>query len=181
MPWTAGRYLLTLLPPLVWLFDQQLLELKRSAWRWPILTATALGAFLIARADQAQANVVTDLARRLAARIAPRMGGCYYLGDTFSAYPEYLGPQGWKAAFPDQTYQPGDLIVAAYYRQSSWWRLPDTLVRRRVRTISYTSWLPVRVMDVPDSAGWYASCWGALPFTLTSHPLERYEIDQVVS
>jgi hypothetical protein len=40
------------------------------------------------------------------------------------------------------------------------------------------SWNPLRVMDVPASAGFYASCWGALPWAITNHPLERFELYQ---
>jgi hypothetical protein len=177
MPWTAGRYLLILLPPMVWLFD---LQPSQKPWRWILLVATAMGSFMIASADKAQANVVYDLSYRLAGKDCSK-GGCYYLGDTFSAYPEYLGSYGWQAAFPNQAYRPGDVIVTADYRQSAWWHLPDILVRKPVGRLVYPSWIPIRVMDVPASAGWYASCWGALPFTFTTHPLERYEIYQVIS
>jgi len=180
MPWIAGRYLLILLPPIVLLFTEWLSDRPWSTWRIPILLVTALGAFCVALADTAQANVIFDLTKRLAGKECSH-GGCYYLGDTFSAYPEYLGPYGWQASFPNQAYRLGDIIVSAHYRQSAWWRLSDTIVRKRVGTVVYPYALPLRVLDVPASAGWYASCWGALPFTITTDPLEQYEIDQVVA
>ena len=43
----------------------------------------------------------------------------------------------------------------------------------------FNNWIPLRVMDVPASAGFYASCWGILPYAITQHPLERFELDRV--
>ena len=39
--------------------------------------------------------------------------------------------------------------------------------------------VPLRVMDIPGSAGFYASCWGILPYAITSHPLEHFELYRV--
>jgi 4-amino-4-deoxy-L-arabinose transferase-like glycosyltransferase len=178
MPWTAGRYLLVILPPVVWLFDQMCAESFSTRGRAIILIMTAIGAYTLARADRAQANVIEVLAQHLIEKDCSKVG-CYYLGDTFSAYPAYLDGHGWRAAFPNQTYHSGDIIVVAHYRQSSWWTLPDTLVRNHVGSATFVSALPVRLMDVPASAGWYASCWGALPFTFTTHPLERYDVYEI--
>jgi len=48
-----------------------------------------------------------------------------------------------------------------------------------VKFYEIRGWLPLRVMDVPASAGFYASCWGALPYAITNDPLERFELTRV--
>ena len=180
MPWTAGRYLLVILPPAIWLMDGWMRAAGWGTARRATLALTAVGSFLIASADAAQANVLFDLSQRLAGKNCISQD-CYYLGDTFSAYPAYLSAYGWRAAFPSQTYKAGDVILVARYRQSSWWRLPDTLKRKLIGTVDYPFALPIRVMDVPDGAGWYASCWGPLPFVIANGPLERFDVFEVVS
>ncbi|HND63901.1 MAG TPA: hypothetical protein PKX64_03535 [Elusimicrobiota bacterium] len=40
---------------------------------------------------------------------------------------------------------------------------------------------PERVMDNLGAAGFYASAWGALPYTLSREPLDRYTLFEVVS
>ena len=83
---------------------------------------------------------------------------------------------------PHQKFNRGDLFLRAYYRKSSWWNVDEELKHfRPVMTLELRSRNPIRVMDVPASAGFYASCWGALPWTITNHPLERFELYQAIS
>lgn len=178
MPWTAARYGLTLLPPLIWILQR----LWPGGGGWPkpaLLTLTVCATTLLAFSDRAQANA----ARRLAQDVRDidcRSRSCYYLGDTFSGYGPALDRLGWKAAFTNERLEPGDMIVVARHRLSAWWRLPAGYSYARVRTLRYPSRWPFRLMDVPASAGWYASAWGALPFVLSRNPLEHYDIVEVV-
>ena len=186
MPWTAGRYFLLILPPAAWVF-LRLVDQLDASFLWPVIwCSTALLGFLLAVADYAQAGAAARLAQVLTNRqgqleaVAPRPPHhWYYLGDTFDGAQPYLLALGWQNVFPDDPLQAGDLLIKPRYRQSSWWRLPQTHRLRLVLAYEARSRLPLRVMDVPSSAGFYASAWGALPFTITRDPLERFEVYQV--
>jgi len=187
MPWTAGRYLLCLLPALCWLFDRALEQERLGRWKKYLLGMTAVVALCVAHGDYVQANAIESLARRLQVerphleRLAPPPARWFYLADSFDGSESYLASLGWQNVFPSQTFTKGDLFLRAHYRKSSWWRMERMDRFQRVSSWEYQSWNPLRVMDVPGSAGWYASCWGALPFTVRLRPLERFELYQVVS
>ncbi len=186
MPWTAGRYLLCVLPALCWVFG---ILVEESKWPrlWAVaLVSTAVTGLLVAHADYAQANTILAMSNVLRERaadlevLAPRPAHrWYYLGDTFTGYAPYLGPQGWEAAFPTTVFHRGDLLLRPRYRTSSWWALPRTLKLNPVLSEEFRSRNPLRVMDLQGSAGFYASVWGALPFVVTQHPLEQFDLYQV--
>jgi len=189
MPWTAGRYLLCILPALCWVFALAIEELKwPKLWNFT-LGMTALMGLSLAHADYVQANTIVSLAERLRGTagqfqaISPKPEHhWYYLADTFDGSQPYMVPLGWENVLPHQKLNKGDLFLRAYYRKSSYWNVDDQLKNYRpVMSIDIRSRNPLRVMDVPASAGFYASCWGALPWTVTNHPLERFELYQVVS
>lgn len=187
MPWTAGRYMLCVLPAVIWLFARILNKAQLTVWRYPILALTAVVGLALADADYVQANCIEALAHQLQRigpqlqRLAPRPAHWYYLADTFDGSQPYLEPLGWQNVFPNQTFHKGDLFLRAHYRKSSWWKMTHMDRFRPVWTYEVTSRNPLRVMDVPASAGWYASCWGALPFTWTDHPLERFDLYQATA
>jgi hypothetical protein len=186
MPWTATRYLLLVLPAAVWIFVGQVGRLADAGfWRraWAL---TALTTLLLAFADYGQAETVRHLAAILKGRqeqleaLAPRSKQrWYYLGDTFDGAQPYLNPLGWENIFPTQAVKSGDLLLKSHFRQSAWWQFPHRERLRSVMAVDIKGQPPLRVMDVPASAGFYASVWGALPFVLTDHPLERFELYQV--
>ncbi len=187
MPWTAGRYLLCLLPPTCWLYADFLDQWGGARLRSGSLAATAVLALLIAQGDYLQANAVKHLAvqmsqknEELQKRSPKPKRRWYYLSDTFDGSQPYLAPLGWQNALPDQTFSRGDLFMRAYYRRSSWWNVSESLKSMEpVVFMEMPSRNPFRTMDVPGSAGFYGSCWGALPWVISSHPLERYELYQV--
>ncbi len=189
MPWTAGRYLLCVLPALCWVFAIQVQELHWPQIWNPTLAATAVLGLLVAHGDYVQANTIVKLAERLESKsaefqaLAPKPAHrWYYLADTFDGSQPYLLPLGWENVLPHQKFKRGDLFLRAYYRKSSWWNVNEELKHfRPLLSIELRSKNPFRTMDVPASAGFYASCWGALPWTLTDHPLERFELYQAVS
>ena len=189
MPWTAGRYLLCVLPALSWTFVIVVEDLHWRRLLHGTLVVTALAGFLLAHADYVQANTIVRLSDVLRAR-APELEKLaphahthwYYLADTFDGSQPYLLPLGWQNVLPYQKFKPGDLFLRAYYRKSSWWNVDNEMKRfKPVARFEVTSWNPLRVMDVPASAGFYASCWGALPWMIMTHPLERFELYQAVS
>jgi hypothetical protein len=142
--------------------------------------STAVMGLLLACADYQQANVIKQLSSEWRLHpVSERPDHKYYLGDTFTGYKPYLGTLGWQSAFPTTAFQPGDWLLVPRFRTSAWWRLPPTQRLHWVARYSFSSRLPIRVMDVPDSAGFYASCWGSLPFVFTRHPLEVFDLFQV--
>ncbi|HVO32928.1 MAG TPA: glycosyltransferase family 39 protein [Elusimicrobiota bacterium] len=185
MPWTAGRYFLTILPPLVWLF----VRWAEKAGNWSALPAAVCCAGILggnlAYADYAQANTIVTLAQFLSTTapqfqtLAPKPAHhWYYQADTFDGSQPYILPLGWENVLPDQSFQPGDLLLRSRYRKSGWWTVRDRGKLMPVLSYDVPSQSPFRVMDVPDSAGFYASCWGALPFAITGHPLETFDLYQ---
>ena len=189
MPWTAGRYLLCVLPAIAWIFVLQLEKYGSPTVRRSVLGVTALASLLLAHADYVQANTIVRLADSLRLRVeefqklAPKpQNHWYYLADTFDGSQPYLEPLGWQNVLPHQKFQKGDLFLRAYYRKSSWWNVDEKMKQfRPIARLEVRSWNPLRVMDVPASAGFYASCWGALPWAVTNHPLERFELYQAIS
>jgi hypothetical protein len=186
MPWTAARYLLILLPPVCWFFRRWVEEtgsyrLWRMAW-----AATALMGATLASADFSQAGVIQSFSQILEAqreqfqRLAPQPPRqWFYLGDTFSGAPPYVTPLGWKTVFPFQDIPRGSLLIRARFRTSSWWNLPEPQRFEAVTAWEFESRNPFRVLDIPASAGFYASVWGSLPYVWTDHPLERFELSRV--
>jgi hypothetical protein len=183
MPWTAGRYLVLILPPVCWVFRKSIEESGRyklwnAAWG-----ATALLGLALAYVDYAQAGVILPLSRVLAdnnvlfQQIAPRPPHhWYYLADTFDGSQPYVLRLGWENVFPNQQFESGSLFLRSYYRKSSWWKLSDPQRFQPTMAWEFNNWLPLRVMDIPASAGFYASCWGSLPYAITRHPLELFEL-----
>ncbi len=188
MPWTAGRYFLCILPAMCWAFTAMLEKIHWQKYERRILMGTAVVALLVAHADYLQANTIQALAQWASQKqlelekLAPKnKSGWYYLSDTFDGSQPYMQPLGWASALPDQSYKKGDLLLRAYYRKSSWWNIDDKLPNfKLIYQVDMRSRNPIRVMDVPASAGFYASCWGALPWTITPHPLERYQPFQAI-
>lgn len=188
MPWTAGRYLLGIVPPFAWIAFH-LYRQGKKPWLWrAVLGTTAVMGLLLAHADFIQANTIAYLSERLAEKRsefeahAPKtQSHWYFLADTFDGAQPYIEPLGWENVLPYQSFKKGDLFLRAYYRKSSWWMVDTMRQFKPVWTIEMRSWNLFRVMDVPASAGFYASCWGALPWTITDHPLERFELYQAVS
>lgn len=187
MQWVAARYYLTLLPPAVFLFLRALGERRAQApeafGRAVARTAAALWVLGggLAAADWFQAQT----GRRIAAdlrRDAPTApsGRKYILWDSFRAG-DLLKGDGWRPAFPETAFQPGDLLLRPEVIMPPWWfgeRRPPLALRK---IYEYPSPYPVRVMDNRGAAGFYASAWGPLPFTLSRSPLERYGLFEVLS
>ncbi len=186
MPWTAARYLLIVLPPVCWLFQKWLEEagqMRFFRWIWGM---TVVMGMAIAYADYAQANVIHRFSQVLETQQAQFQSLAarppkhwYYLADTFDGTQPYVLRQGWESVFPFQEFEKGSLLLRSRYRRSSWWNLPQPERFPPIVVWEYPHWLPLRVMDIPASAGFYASCWGSLPYAITRHPLERFELSLV--
>jgi hypothetical protein len=178
MQWVAARYYLTLVPPAVLLllraWDREnrhaprALSRRAAAWGVGMFLVTAA----LARADWAQAAVGRRIVQDLA-RDGVTAGGdraLYYTGDSFTG--SLLGYAGWKAYFPGSPLKPGDLILRQTVVMPPWWfQAPPSRV---AAVYEYPARWPLRLMDNAGSAGFYASAWGALPWTFSRGPWERY-------
>ncbi len=103
----------------------------------------------------------------------------YYLGDSFTG--SYLKDAGWKTGFADTDFQPGDLVLYRQVTMPPWWFRFDSNRFDVVKIYEYPAKFPLRVMDNAGAAGFYASAWGALPFTFSKSPLERFILLRVKS
>jgi hypothetical protein len=182
MGWVAARYYVIVVPAAVFA-AVRLVEMK-----WPsaaprilrgMIAATFFLSGVLAYADYNQAGSARKLANDL--RAAGIAGGerHFYLGDSFTV--SYLRSEGWTPSFPETVFQPGDLVVAHEVTMPLIWFFKKHLELREVARFEYSTKCPVKVMHFAGSAGFYASVWGALPFTFTPGPWERYHLLEVVS
>lgn len=185
MQWVAARYYLTLLPPAVLLLLRLWAREAPHAPRALSRRAAAWGAALflftggLAVADYVQAGVGRRIVRDLArdGRVPGAGRRCFYAGDSFSG--SLLGYAGWEALFPSTVLKPGDWVLYHQVVMPAWWFRPAGV--SVVASYAYPSRWPLRLMDNQGTAGFYASAWGALPWTFSRGPLERYLLLEVSS
>lgn len=181
MAWTAGRYFMALAAPASILFAQLVDKLspdgkfRRAALASTVAVTFALGAFLAA-SDYAQAAVYEKIRDDLR---ADGVRPSYFKSDIFSGITGYLKEDGWRIVVPgEDALEPGDLFLIGYIQTPvAWIKQPEIRGSLRlIKTYEYRTWLPFRLVSVPDAAGFYATCWGALPWSVSSLPLERYKL-----
>ena len=102
----------------------------------------------------------------------------FYLGDSFTM--SYLREEGWVPAFPQTEFQPGDLVLSKDVTMPLVWFAAKNPPRRALATFDFPTAFPIKVMDFRGSAGFYASVWGALPFTFSRAPWERFRLYEIV-
>lgn len=181
MDWVAGRYF-CLVAPAVGFLTVRLVEMR---WRensprvlMPILAVLFLFTGALATSDYRQAEPVRSLRRELAARHISGGERHFYLGDSFTM--SYLKRDGWTPLFPETTLRVGDLVLVKEVTMPLIWFARKPVTVREITHFEYPSLLPLKVMDFAGSAGFYASVWGALPFTFSNGPWERFRIVEVV-
>jgi hypothetical protein len=181
MDWVAARYYCLVAPGAVFV-AVRLCELRwgLSAERYlkPIFGAALIFTGLLAYVDYRQAEPSRLLTAELRQQGFSRGARHFYLGDSFTM--SYLREEGWIPCFPETDLQPGDRIVAKEITMPLVWFHRRPLELREVARFDYPSHLPLKVMDYQGSAGFYASVWGALPFTFSSGPWERFHLIEVV-
>jgi hypothetical protein len=184
MQWVAARYYLTLVVPVVFL------TVRMAQRRWalaPSKFARAQGAavgllFLFSaglavgdylQAD-AQRTVSFDVQRD---KLLENGRRGVFLGDSFTS--SYLKTVGWEPGFPSTDFSPGTLVLKQQVVMPPWWFRAKAVPLRPIKQYVYPSRWPWRTMDNKASAGFYASCWGGLPFAFSQGPLERYILFEV--
>ncbi len=181
MDWVAVRYYVIVTPALV-LMTARMIEMK-----WPktasrvlrvSILLTALLTAAIGYADYKQASSSRFLVSDLKAKGFQGGARHFYLGDSFTM--SYLKKEGWAACFPNTTFQIGDRIIGNEVTMPLKWFSKRPVVLKELATFEYSTRFPIKVMDYQGSAGFYASVWGALPFTIHEGPWERFHLFEVV-
>ncbi len=181
MGWVAVRYYVIAAPAVVWSLVR-LIEInhKDHAQRrlLAVLSCTIFFSGLLAYADYKQA----DPSRRLAGQLekAGFSGGerHFYLGDSFTM--AYLKRTGWVPCFPETELKAGDWVLAKQVTMPQAWFYKKPLLLKELAQFNYPTSFPIKVMDNQGSAGFYASVWGALPFTISNSPWESFHLFEVV-
>jgi hypothetical protein len=152
----AARYLLPLLPPLVWLLARSG-EADRGTPRF--VSATAAGAvltLLVQWGDAGYANAWRTAALRL-----PREGRRFEAGHW--GFQWYAGRRGYAPLASRDVLDRGDLVaVAEGIHAAGPWPAQSAVLETRDTVTVPSPWL--RVMDARAQAGLYSSAWGLLPF-----------------
>jgi hypothetical protein len=153
----TARYLLPLLPLLLWLLVRgDVLVAEPSPRRLALSVAgSALLAFLLLQADAGFAE-----AWRQAARALPSAGRGFHTGRW--GFDWYAAPRGYQALRPRERLRNGDVVAEPADIDT----IPPTPAQAAVLAPASTLRLPsprLRVMDMKARAGYYSSHWGVLP------------------
>ena len=162
----AARYLLPLLPPLIWLLARSG-EAERGRLRFVSSVAGAAAlSLLVVWGDSGYANAWRTMADRLPQQgltmaDGPQEGRRFQTGHW--GFQWYAGLRGYTPLSARDILDRGDVVAEAdgIHAAGPW---PAQLaVLEPLETLSVTSpWL--RVMDGRAQAGFYSSGWGLLPF-----------------
>jgi len=181
MAWVAARYYVIVIPAVIFLCVR-LIEIH---WKGDakMILSRALALILVfssmlAYADYQQAEPSRRVGKELRDKGFVGGPGFYYLGDSFTM--SYLGDEGWTASFRGTRFQIGDYILSKEVTMPPIWNWSQGLKLEKVDEITYPSQFPIKVMHYNGSAGFYASIWGALPFTFHEGPWERFHLFKVV-
>ncbi|MBV9080670.1 MAG: glycosyltransferase family 39 protein [Elusimicrobia bacterium] len=181
MDWVAVRYYFIVAPAAA-IAAVRLVEQTAAAPR-RILAVLLAGSFLVGGAvvyaDYRQAEASRALVADL--RAGGFTGGPrhFYLGDSFTM--SYLRAEGWSPCFADTRLEPGDWILASEVTMPLVWLNREPVTLKPLVSFDFPTRFPIKVMDYAGSAGFYASVWGALPYTWSRGPWERYQLYQVVA
>ncbi|HOW26957.1 MAG TPA: glycosyltransferase family 39 protein [Elusimicrobiota bacterium] len=183
--WVASRYYLTLLVPAAFLCWRRIEKLHPFSIvgknRYKTLIASVL---LVSSGSLAVSDYFQAQTARLIIRDTRRDGWLkdgargFFLGDSFTD--SYLKEAGWIPAFRETVLRRGDLILKRDVIMPRWEYALSPYRFQHVKTYEYPASFPLHVMDNRGSAGFYASVWGALPFSFSREPWERYRLLQVV-
>lgn len=181
MDWVAARYY-ALVIPAVGLMTVRLAEIFWREQAEPRI-ATLIGAVFVLSASLAYADYrQAEPARQVGAALKEKgyEGGPrhFYLGDSFTM--SYLKNDGWVPCFPETVFQPGDLVLGKQVTMPLVWFYRRPIEKVQLEEFTYPSHFPLKVMDLRGSAGFYASVWGALPFTFSNAPWERFRLYRVI-
>ena len=181
--WTVNaRSVLPMIPAVAILISRRLeavgldqavrFPLKLAA---PLLAAGALSVW-VASADTKLANAGRAAADRVFAELGPSEVPVYFQGHWgFQYYMQALGAK--PADVRNSRFRLGETMVIPENTTNSFGPPPGFTLAGRIMTIDLGGSLAT--MSQPMGAGFYASVWGPLPFTVGKVPPERYLIAQL--
>jgi hypothetical protein len=166
----AARYMLPLLPPLLWLLVRGgRFRPEPSARRFGIaLGAASLLTLAVLWGDAGYAN-----SWRTAARQLPPTNRGFSLGHW--GFQWYAERQGYAPLKPRETLRAGDLVAEARGVHAQTHSLAHAALLVDRGSLRIPSPL-VRVMDRTVGAGFYSDAWGLLPFTLKPGAFEEVRV-----
>lgn len=156
----AARYVLPLLPPLVWLLagsGQLRADASRRRFGLSVAVAALLSLWVMA-GDAGYAEAWRRAAERL-----PEGGRQFAVGHW--GFQFYAAGRGYRPLDPREDLRPGDVIAEAQGIHGS----PPSPAQRALLSPRPSVSVPspfLRVMDPQAGAGLYSSAWGLLPFGL---------------
>ena len=166
----AARYLLPLLPPLVWLLARSGTA-ERGARRFAAAVAAgAVLSLLVLWGDAGYANAW----RTAAGRLPP---GDRRFETGHWGFQWYAGRQGYTPLSARDVLGRGDVVAEAQGIHGAGPWPAQSAVLQEISTVSVPSpWL--RVMDTRAQAGLYSSGWGLLPFGVRAGAVEVVRISR---
>jgi len=180
MGWVAVRYYVLVVPAIIML-SVRMVEIRfpsraKEVFKGALIVLMVFTSAL-AYADYKQAEPSRLLVQDLQENGFEGGRRHFYLGDSFTM--SYLREEGWIPCFPETEFQVGDQVLAKEVTMPLIWFGKKPLILKSLATFNYPTHFPLKVMDYHGSAGFYASVWGALPFTFSTGPWERFHLFEV--
>lgn len=182
----ASKYLLLVQPALILLLTISLSSHLESYVRYatPWVAAVFGVALLIAFADFQLANSYRRAGMQIGELATARPEAQLWFRGHWG-FQFYLEKQNGKALEADpqgeRQLRPGDWLAVASYPAPVW--LSDSLKERlkKAMTLAYPLRMPIRTMNPPARAGFYASATGNLPYSFSRRPLEIIQVYSVIT
>lgn len=180
LPHATAKYTLPLLAPLVLLlFKEMEAGAAGRVVKWLAVTSFALTFMtgtLVSAADYQLAESGRSFAHNFAEGFETE-GGVWFVGEW--GFRHYMEAQGYRyLSSTDESPREGDIVVRAEFSD---WPLAGP-VRQRMQLVetSRTDWdVPLRLMSFSSNAGFYGTHWGDLPYSITTDPVERFEVYRI--
>jgi hypothetical protein len=177
--WTVNARALLPLAPAVGVLIARRLERRPQKgafpvrWtRWALVPAAAL-ALLVAAADEAEALVSRDAARRLAEQLSGLPGTVWFQGHWgFQYYAQRAGFLPLDYRHP--AIETGDAIIKPEGITNPIALPPGTV--ELTRSIELEPFPCLSTMSLAIGAGFYADVWGPLPYAFGRVPREQYRV-----
>lgn len=168
---TGHHFLMAMVPAaLLWVS-----WMEEAAWpvrkQYKAIAAMAMLTLCLAVADFQAARVGPWISQHA----EKGSGRNFYWGNGFSGYTYYLDQVGWEAFDSRQPPHAGDrVLVPQNLNAQGSSALLKQWPHRLIQIYTFSTSVPLRTLSLVDSAGWYSSSWGALPFSFSMQPIERF-------
>lgn len=181
-PFSAARYVLPVLPPIVILTVNGVSRWREANKRWmsrvwsmTILLTLAVSS-VVAIADYRLASVYREFGRYVGSMYMAR--GARVWVDGFWGFRYYLEAKGARP-LRSREVAPGDIVVTS--SMATLFPLPPEIDRKKsvVEEVPYGDRFRVRSFNGEAHAGFYSDGWGLLPYSYSGSELDRLLIYRV--